>query len=110
SPTAREIVNVLLTKGREQQGLRCFKFYIDMYQSLREMYRVMKKNAKCAIVIGNNHFTVNDGTIEVPNDRILLELAKAVGFMLDKLIGRELQKSSEGYIREESILILKKVI
>ena len=108
SKTAREIVNILLANGKNQAGLRSFKFFTDMLQSLKEMHRVMKKGAKCAIVIGNNHFIVNNNSIEVPNDKVILELARGVGFVECKFIGRELQKSSEGNIREESIIILQK--
>jgi len=108
SETANKIVKYLLSNGRQQAGLRSFKFYIDMSKSLEEMYRIMKKNSKCAIVIGNNHFMVGNKSIEVPNDKVILELAEKIGFRLDKFIGRELQKSSEGNIREETILILKK--
>jgi DNA modification methylase len=108
SETANKVVRYLLSNGRQQEGLRSFKFYIDMSEALKEMYRVMKKNSKCAIVIGNNHFMVNNKSIEVPNDRVILELAEKMGFKLDKFVGRELEKSSEGNIREETILILVK--
>jgi DNA modification methylase len=108
SQTANKIVKYLLTNGRQQAGIRSFKFYIDMNKSLKEMYRVMKKNSKCAIVIGNNHFIVDNKFIEIPNDEVILELAEKIGFKPDKFIRRELQKSSEGNIREETILILVK--
>lgn len=108
SETANKIVRELISNGRQQAGLRSFKFYIDISESLKEMYRVMKNNSKCAIVIGNNHFMVGDQYIEIPNDKVVLELAEKIGFTLDKFIGRELQKSSEGNIREETVLILKK--
>lgn len=108
SKTAREIVNTLLTNGRQQAGIRSFKFFTDMLLSLKDMYRVMKKGSKCAIVIGNNHFMAQKHYIEVPNDRVILELARKIGFTECQFIGRELQKSSEGNIREESIIILQK--
>jgi len=108
SETANKIVKYLLSNGKKQAGLRSFKFYIDMNESLKEMYRVMKKGTKCAIVIGNNHFMVGGGYVEIPNDQIIQELTEKIGFTLDKFIGRELQKSSEGNIREEKILIFKK--
>ncbi|MDW8003056.1 MAG: DNA methyltransferase [Deltaproteobacteria bacterium] len=108
SKTAREIINTLLTNGRKQLALRSFKFFTDMLQSLKDMYRVMKKGAKCAIVIGNNHFMVNNYFVEVPNDKVILELARKIGFIECQFTERELQKSSEGNIRKESIIILQK--
>ena len=79
-----------------------------MHKALREMYRVMKKGGRCAIVIGNNHFKVGNDYVEIPNDKVILELAVKTGFVVDKFISRELHKSSEGNIREESVIILKK--
>jgi DNA modification methylase len=108
SETAREIVNMLLSSGREQAGFRSFKFFQDMLRSLKEMYRVMKRETKCAVIIGNNHFMVNGKYVEVPNDRVILELARKIGFVEYRFIERNLQKSSEGNIREESIVIFEK--
>jgi len=106
--SANKIVNYLLKNGRQQAGLRSYKFFIDMYKTLKEMYRVMKKGSKCCIVIGNNHFKVGNDYIEVPNDKVILELSVKTGFIVDKFISRELHKSSEGNIRGESVIILKK--
>jgi len=106
--SANKIVNYLIKNGRQQAGLRSYKFFIDMHKALKEMYRVMKKGSKCGIIIGNNHFKVGNNYIEVPNDKVILELAVEVGFTVDKFISRELHKSSEGNIREESVVILKK--
>ena len=61
-----------------------------------------------SIVIGNNHFKVGNDYVEIPNDKVVLELAVKIGFVVDKFISRELHKSSEGNIREESVIILKK--
>ena len=108
SETGNKIVNYLISNGRQQAGLRSFKFFTDMIKTLREMKRVLRKGSKAAIVIGNNHFMVGDNTIEVPNSQVLLEIAENLGFKVNRLIGRKLQKSSEGIIREETVLILKK--
>ena len=80
-----------------------------MYLALKEMYRVMKKDAKCVIIIGNNHYKVNNEYVEVKNDEVLKEIALNLGFKEDKTIIRELEKTRAGMIRYESILILQKV-
>jgi len=108
SKTGNKIVNYLISNGRQQAGLRSFKFFTDMIKTLGEMKRILKRGSKCAIVIGNNHFKVGGNTVEVPNNKVLLEIAENIGFEIDRLIERKLQKSSEGIIREESVLILKK--
>ncbi len=108
SKTGEEIIKYLFSYNRKQEALHIFKFYKDMYFSLKEMHRVLKEGSKTVIVIGNNHFIVNGKTVEIPNVQVILELSEKVKFSLDKLIEREVQKSSEGNIRDEAILILKK--
>ncbi|MDI6917519.1 MAG: DNA methyltransferase [Thermoplasmatales archaeon] len=108
SNLVHEYVDILLSNGRQDAGLRVYKFFIDMLLTLKEMYRVMKKGSKCAIIIGNNHFMVGNKYIEVPNGEMILEIAKKIGFKEDLVIERELQKTSVGNIREESIIILEK--
>jgi len=108
SPLAQKYVSLLLNNGRQNAGLRVYKFFIDMLYTLKEMYRVMKKGSKCAIIIGNNHFMIHDKYVEIPNDKVILEITKKVGFKEDVVIKRELQKTSVGNIRRESIIILEK--
>ena len=75
---------------------------------MKRMYHWYFKLFNNAMVIGNNHFKVGDEHIEVPNDRVIPELSLKVGFTVDRFISRELHKSSEGNIREESVVILEK--
>jgi DNA modification methylase len=105
---ARRIIANLINGGRVDAALRCFKFFIDMRKSLKEMYRVLKKGAKCVIIIGNNHFMVHGRYVEIRNDDVLLEMGKKIGFKHDQTIKRDLQKTSAGNIRYESVLILEK--
>lgn len=107
---AQEVVKKILDAGRTKEALRAYKFFKDIYLALMEMARVMKPGSKCAIVIGNNHYKLNDEYEEVKNDEVIWELAekKNVGFKRDKVITRVLEKSSAGNIRYESIVILEK--
>ena len=108
SATAMKFVKILINEGRADVGHRSFNFFSDMYFTLKEMYRVLKKNAKCAIVIGNNHYKINEHYEEIPNDDILLEMGKSIGFKEDMLIKRDLHKTQVGNIRRETILFLQK--
>lgn len=108
SALARTYVNMLLNNGREDAGLRVYKFFIDMLYTLQEMYRVMKRGSKCAIVIGNNHFMVYNKYVEIPNDEVILEISEKIGFKKDIIIKRELQKTSVGNIKKEAVIILEK--
>jgi len=79
-----------------------------MYLALQEMYRVLKPDAKAVIIIGNNHYKLNDDYQEVRNDKAIKEMAIAIGFKEDRIIRRELEKSMSGMIRYESIVIIQK--
>ena len=108
--TAKDIVLRLLKRGRKKAALRTYKFFKDMYTSLREMSRVMKNGAKCAIIIGNNHYKLDGDYVEVKNDKVIWEMAERedIGLIRDKVITRELEKTRAGMIRYESIVILEK--
>ncbi|MHA1221956.1 MAG: DNA methyltransferase [Candidatus Heimdallarchaeaceae archaeon] len=108
SEEGKRFVKILLENNREDAGLRVFKFFLDMFFSLKEMFRVQKSGSKCAIVIGNNHFKINDYYQEIANDVVLEELGLSIGYKKDLVIFRELEKSSSGNIRTESIVILEK--
>lgn len=105
---AKKIIKELINNGRKDAGLRTYKFYMDMYRTIKEMFRVLKPKAKCAIIIGNNHYKVNSEYVEVQNDRVTWEIGKNVGFRVDKIIKRDLEKTSTGNIRYESVVILQK--
>jgi DNA modification methylase len=105
---AKEIISVLRRYGRKKEALRTYKFFKDMYLALKEMRRVMKKGSKCAIVIGNNHYKIDNEYREVRNDNVLNQIALELGFNKDQWIVRELEKTRSGMIRRESILILEK--
>jgi len=105
---ASEIIKNLLNNDKRSLALRTYKFFTDMYETLKEMKRVLKNESKCAIIIGNNRFKINNNYIEIPNDKVIVELALSLGFNVDKIINREVHKSSEGAIREESVIILEK--
>jgi len=108
STDGKKYVKLLMDNNRTDAGLRVFKFFMDMYFSLKEMFRVQKKGSKCAIVIGNNHFKVNDFYEEIANDVVLEQMGISLGYQKDRVVHRELQKSSAGNIRKESIIFLLK--
>ncbi len=108
SKLAHKYVELLLNNGRKNAALRVYKFFIDMFYSFKEMKRVMKKGSKAAVIIGNNHFKVNGDFVEIPNSKVLADIGKNLGFKQDKLIRRELQKTSYGNIKKESVLIFEK--
>ena len=105
---AKFLIRKLLNANRRGEALRTYKFFKDMYQSLLEMHRVLKKGAKAAIIIGNNHYKIDGEYIEIKNDEVLLEMALTIGFEKDLAITRQLEKTSTGLIRYETVLIITK--
>jgi hypothetical protein len=104
---AKEIISALRRYGRIKEALRTYRFFKDMYLALEKMHGIMRIGAKCAIVIGNNHYKLNDEYEEVKNDEVLKHMALAIGFREDRTIRRVLEKTRAGMIRYESILILE---
>lgn len=104
----KEIIKQIADAGRLKEALRTYKFFKDMKLTLKEMHRVLKPSARAVIIIGNNHYKLNGTTEEVKNDVAIIEMAKQIGFTLDRSITRELEKSMSGEIRSESIVILQK--
>jgi hypothetical protein len=108
SKSAKEAVSLLMNGERVKEGLRCFKFFADMHLSLKEMWRSLKTGGRVAIVIGRNNFMVDGKYHAIPNDNIIEELASQVGFVTSQRVDRDLQKTSAGNIRKETVLFLQK--
>jgi len=98
----------MLTDDRREAAVRTYRFWADMIATTKEMYRVLKPGAKCAVVIGNNRYLVDGKSLEVQNDRAFQEMAEKTGFHTDRLIKRRLEKTTSGEIRTESIVIVTK--
>lgn len=98
----------MLTEDRREAAVRTYRFWADMIATTKEMYRVLKPGAKCAVVIGNNRYLVDGKSLEVQNDRAFQEMAEKTGFHTDRLIKRSLEKTTSGEIRTESIVIVTK--
>lgn len=105
---AKDAVSTLIRGGRTKEALRSYRFFKDMNIALKEMYRVLRRPSKCAVVIGNNHYKMNGNYAVVKNDEVIKDMALMLGFREDRTIVRELEKSQAGMIRDESILILEK--
>jgi DNA modification methylase len=84
-------------------------YFDDMRNAIKEMYRVCKKGARVAIIVGNGY--INGEIIE--SDIILSQIAEEIGFKVEKIIvlnkrfALEERTKKKGILRE-SIIILKK--
>ncbi len=108
-PTAAKTsINRLIHAGKVREAVRTYKFFRDMYSAMKEEYRILKEGSKCIMIIGNNHYKVENGYVEIENDEVILHLAREIGFKVDRIITRELEKTKTGMIRYESVIILEK--
>lgn len=88
------------------------KFYIDLEKHLKEAYRVLKRNKRYCIVIGNN---VIKGEF-IPNNLLIKDLAKRVGFKFENefsyLIKNRLlripRQGRGGDINIDNVIVFKK--
>ena len=87
-------------------------YFFEMNLLLSMFYKLLSKNGKCVIVVGNSAY----GNIAIPTDDILKKLAKKVGFKKNYIIkARKLGTSSQQYKNvddpkklRESLVILSK--
>lgn len=88
-------------------------YYRDMFQVLRESYRVLVKEGFCCIVVGNSAY----GGVVFPADLILAEYGERIGFDVDKIeVDRYIITSSQQYEKtketgkylRESVVCLRK--
>ena len=87
-------------------------YFFEMNLLLSMFYKLLSKNGKCVIVVGNSAY----GNIAIPTDDILRKLAKKIGFKKNYIIkARKLGTSSQQYKKvddpkklRESLVILSK--
>jgi len=62
-------------------------YFVDLYECLKQIYRVVKKGKSyCCFVVGNR--TVK--RVQVPTDKIIVELAESLGFKHENTIYRRI--------------------
>lgn len=82
----------------------------DMWTSLREQYRCLKRGGFTALVVGNSLHGCTDSPYLIATDLILAELGREVGFEVDNiLIARALKRRLSGnHFLRESVVLLRK--
>lgn len=79
-------------------------YFSDMKQSLKHMYRLVKRGGDCILVVGDSMF----GGVHIPTDVLLSEIGESVGFQMKGFnIVRE-RKSRGGAKLQETILHFRK--
>ncbi len=99
----RELDNIIIG-GKRQSNDVVERFNNDMQKVFDEMYRVLKPQKFCCVVIGNP--VVKGKKIEL--NKIFLGMAKNSGFNFVKEIVRGKYHTTMGKMKEEFILIFEK--
>ncbi|MCS7028433.1 MAG: hypothetical protein NZ519_06660, partial [Bacteroidia bacterium] len=77
----------------------CYKYLVDMFQNMQEVYRTLKKGGRYIIVVGNN--VVRKQNFETW--RYLMPLAEQIGYTIECHFGSEIIKHFIKVPREERI-------
>ena len=86
-------------------------YFIDLEQNLGNLFRVMRKGARAAFVVGNSRW----GGVVVPVDHLLLLLAEKQGFKAEKILVTRMKGNSPQQMKRfgkipvrESVVIFRK--
>jgi len=97
-------IDKILIGGRRRQKDIVHRFSKDMRKVFSEIYRVLKKNRHCCVVIGN---PVTFGEI-IPLNEMLKKIGQKVGFEFAIELTRERINMRKGKLRKEYILVFEK--
>jgi len=113
--TGVKSIDRIAQKIRENSGRHSYifsKFYLDFEKNLKEVYRVLKKNKRYCIVIGNN---VIKGVF-IPNDLLIRDMGERIGFKLENAFSyviknrllRIPRQGRGGDINIDNVIVLRK--
>lgn len=100
----RELDNIIIGGKRQSKDV-VDRFNKDMQKVFDEMFRVLKKEKYCCVVIGN---PVVKG-VKIELNKNFMEMAKDSGFTFIKEIVRGKYHTTMGKMKEEFILIFQKL-
>nr|ADQ20509.1 M.BseYI [Bacillus sp. 2521] len=88
------------------------KYFLDMLDSMKLSFTMMKDHSYSFYIVGNNSTNINGEKLIIPTNKLLFELGKHVGWKQVKLVDMELLASRDIFQQNsgnsESILIFKK--
>lgn len=86
-------------------------YFSDMTSALREIFKVLEKDGRCVIIVGNSAY----GGVLIPTDLLLAKIGARIGFTVDCIkVARHLTTSSQqkkslkpikGYLRESLVCL-----
>ena len=93
-------------KSGKKYDVIIISYFNDMYTILRELYRIMKPNSTCNIVVGDSGLY----GIHVPTDLIILEIGENIGFLKEDLVILRRRMATRHKLNlRESVVSLRKI-
>lgn len=97
---------------RKNTAALLYKYFYDMYLGMVEMYKVLRRQRYCFMVVGCNTTIAGGQQIFIPTDDFIGLIGESVGLSLGKKLPIAVQPSymihSKNAIKRESVLIFKK--
>ena len=108
--TIKKLIRNPVLSGKSQL---LFRYYLDMYEALQEIYRVLKHGGRFVLVLAEPHFWKHDKKFTfVPNSEILKNMGESVGFKTEYDLFIPLAKEYRGLGRRvqngERLIVLRK--
>lgn len=109
--SADDVIEQIYTKDPKKAGI-VSKYFHDMRLAISEIHRVLKKEGRFVLVIGDNTIC----GIKVKNHKILADIAQQIGFrlefiLIDKIRSRGMiiiRHKTGGLVSDDWIIALKK--
>jgi len=107
-PEADDVIRRIFKKDKRRAYI-AYKYLVDMRRNLEEVYRILKKNSRYVIVVGNNK--IRGELFE--NWKYIMSAARVVGFQIENYFASEIIRHFIKVPREERIdtdwvIVLKK--
>ena len=88
------------------------KYFLDMHDSMKASYQMMKNGSEAYYIVGNNSTNIKGQNIKINTNELLWELGTKIGWQQSKYIDMELLQSRDIFKENcgtaESILMFKK--
>jgi DNA modification methylase len=94
-----DIIIKNIFKKDPRRAFIAYKYLFDMEENLREVYRVLKKKGRYAIVVGNNKIR----GYNFESWKYLMKLSERIGFKVENYFGSEIIKHFIKVPRDERI-------
>ncbi len=101
----REVVDKLAASAYDPRiPVMAASYFRDMRLALGQIWRVLKPDCRCVLVIGDSYFA----DTHIPTDTLLSRIADSVGFVTEENRIVRSRKSRGGFPLHESVLVLGK--